>query len=123
MPNPLQCWIARFRFAFRGIGRAILSESSFLVHLPMALLTCAAATVLQVSQTEWCLLLLCIATVLAAECFNTAIEALARAVTKDHDPQIERALDVAAGAVLIMSLGAAAVGIIVLLPHVLDRIF
>jgi len=89
----------------------------------MALLTCAAATVLQVSQTEWCLLLLCIATVLAAECFNTAIEALARAVTKDHDPQIERALDVAAGAVLIMSLGAAAVGIIVLLPHVLDRIF
>jgi diacylglycerol kinase len=51
--------------------------------------------------------------------FNSAFEKLARAITNDHDPEIRDALDIASGAVLLASLGAAAVGAMILLPRLL----
>ncbi|MCI0869316.1 MAG: diacylglycerol kinase family protein, partial [Chloroflexi bacterium] len=47
---------------------------------------------------------------------------LADAVQPDHDPLIGRAKDLAAGAVLLTSLGAAAVGLLIFLPHVLRMV-
>ncbi|MCI0887942.1 MAG: diacylglycerol kinase family protein, partial [Chloroflexi bacterium] len=60
--------------------------------------------------------------VLASEAFNTAQEFLADAVQPNHDSLIGRAKDVAAGAVLLTSLGAAAVGLLIFLPHVLRMV-
>jgi diacylglycerol kinase (ATP) len=51
--------------------------------------------------------------VLTAEMFNSALEALARAITEHSDPLIGQALDIGSAAVLIASAGAAAVGLIV----------
>lgn len=53
--------------------------------------------------------------VLAVEMFNSSIEALARAVTEDFNPHIRDALDIASGAVFVAVLGAATVGLLILL--------
>ena len=75
MPRP---WPAKFASAFRGIIVAIRTERSFAVHVPMAVAVFVAAAVLRVSLLEAGLLSICVALVLAAEMFNTAIELLAR---------------------------------------------
>ena len=67
------------------------------------------------SRIEWCLLALCVAIVLTAEIFNSALEQLAKAITREHDAHIRAALDMASGAVLLASVGAAIVGTVVLL--------
>jgi diacylglycerol kinase len=80
------------------------------IHLSAAAAVVVAGVLLRATLVEWCLLVVCIAVVLAAELFNTALEHLARAVTREHDEQIRNALDTSAGAVLIAATGAAIVG-------------
>ena len=65
------------------------------------------------------LIVLAMAAVWVSEGINTAIEALADRITTEHDDLIQRAKDVAAGAVLLAAIAAAAVGIIIFGPRVL----
>ena len=58
-----------------------------------------------------------VGSVLAAEAFNTAIETLADAVAPERNPAIGKTKDLAAGGVLLVSLAAAAVGLIVFVPR------
>jgi diacylglycerol kinase len=80
----------------------------------MAAAVVVAAAAVRASLVEWGLLVLCIAVVLAAEMFNTALEHLGRAITREENADIREALDMAAGAVLVVSIGAAVVGVLVL---------
>ncbi len=118
LPGP-RTWSSKFRDAGRGIGFAIRSEKSFVVHAFATICVVAAAVTFRVSPTEWAVLLVCIASVVAAECFNSAIESLARTITREMNREIGQALDMAAGAVLLISLGAACAGLAVFVPHVL----
>lgn len=71
-----------------------------------------------VSGTEWSLLIVAIIIVWLAEALNTAVEFLADSITKEHHHLIGKAKDVAAGGVLVASIGAAAIGIIAFWPYV-----
>ena len=106
-------WPRKLRWASRGVASAIRAERNFQVHLAMAVTVVVAAALVRASLVEWCLLVLCTAVVLAAEMFNTALEHLARAITRDHSDEIKDALDTSGGAVLLAAIGAALVGIAV----------
>lgn len=112
-PRP-RSWHVKFADAFRGVRDEIRTQSSFRVHFAAAVAVVVAGFLLKVSPLEWSLLVLCITGVWVAEMFNTALEALARAISLEPNPQIRLALDVASAAVLMASLGAAVVGAIVL---------
>jgi diacylglycerol kinase len=58
-------------------------------------------------------LLLCIGVVLTAELFNSAIETLHRGLDAETRERTWKALDIAAGAVLMASLTAMVVGLLV----------
>jgi diacylglycerol kinase len=103
-------WPAKFGSAFQGIWIAIRKERSFVVHVPMAVAVAITAIFLRVGWLEGCVLCLCVGLVLAAEMFNTVIELLSREITRDARPGIAAALDIASGAVLIVSFAAAIVG-------------
>lgn len=105
-------WAAKFGDAFHGVREEIRSQSSFRVHFTVAAAVILCAAMLRVEPLEWCILLLCIAGVFTAEMFNTALEALARAITDQPNRHIRVALDVASAAVLTASIGAAAIGLI-----------
>jgi diacylglycerol kinase len=85
-------------------------ERSFAVHVPMTIAVGIAAVCFRLSLVEACILGLCVSLVLMAEVFNTALEFMSREVSRDERPGIAAALDMASGAVLIASIGAAAVG-------------
>ena len=111
---PRQTLINKFRLAWRGFRRGVRSESNFFAHLFMAAMVVAAGRVLGCTLIEWCVLVLCIATVLSTEMMNTAVEHLAKAVSEKRNPFIADALDMASAAVLLASVGAAIVGSIIL---------
>ena len=73
-----RCWTHKFADAFRGLWRAVRTQSSFAVHISLAIIALVMAAALSVSPIEWCLIVLAIGFVLAAEVFNTAIESLAQ---------------------------------------------
>ena len=107
-------WSQKFKHAFRGLRIGSRGQDSFLVHIPVACFVLAAAAQLHVNTISWCILVLCIVTVISAELFNTAIEHLAKAITEDFNPHIRDALDIASAAVLVVALGAAVVGALIL---------
>jgi len=107
-------WMQKFGHAVRGVKVAVRSEKCFVVHLFVTLVVVLAGFVSKISPTSWCLLTLCIVVVLAAEMFNTAIERVCREITRENNPQIRDALDMSAGAVLLVAMGAAIVGLVIL---------
>ena len=113
-----QGWPRKFRVAFSGILQAFREQSSFYVHLPAATIVVGLGFFLNLDVVSWCLLLLCIGAVLAAELFNTSLEELSRAITDAPNEHVRTALDVASGAVLLTSLAATMVGLMVLLPAI-----
>lgn len=107
-------WGAKFADAVRGVWLAVRHERSFRVHLPMAAAVVLLAVLLRCEWAEWCLLLGCIGAVLAAETFNSSLETLFHALDDATKSRVSGVLDRAAGAVLIASATAAAVGLVVL---------
>lgn len=110
----LSHWIQKFRNAFRGIVIGSRNESSFVVHIPVAIAVILSAWGVGCTLPEWCLLLLCILLVLSLELMNSAIERLARGLCSERNQEVGNALDIASGAVLVASIGAAVVGLIIL---------
>jgi diacylglycerol kinase (ATP) len=113
-------WTAlRLGWAFRGLWWFLKEPQNLWVHLPAALLVVVVGWLLGVDRTDWCLLIIAIAIVLVAEGLNSALESLADAVHPAEHPLVGRAKDVAAGAVLLASFAAAAIGLIVFVPKLL----
>ena len=108
-----------FKYAGRGFGSMLKNEAHAKIHFFAAVAVIIAGFIFDVTSTEWCLIALCIGGVFMAEAFNTAIEKLADRISRDHDPLIGSAKDVAAGAVLIMAIAAAIVGCIIFIPKII----
>ena len=79
-----------------------------------------AALAVDVSRLELIALLLAIAFVLIAEMINTAIEGAIDVATTSFDPMAKLAKDIAAGAVLIATVNAIAVGYLVFSGQVVE---
>ncbi len=109
-PSSSTHWIHKFRNALRGIKRGVRGESSFFAHFFVGVCVVVAAIVLELSLGSWCVLVLCIASVMVAEMFNSALEHMAKAITSEHHPELRDALDIASGAVLLASISAALIG-------------
>ena len=109
-------WRAKFGDAFRGLKLGVRGHSSFFVHFFTAALVLAAGLVFRCEPLEWCVLLGCIGLVLTAELFNSAVETLFRGLDAATKERVWPALDIAAGAVLLASLTAGAVGLLIFLP-------
>lgn len=100
-----------FRFAFRGVIGVIISQRNMKVHLLAAAVAVFTGVYFQITVTEWCIVALCIGSVLAAEVFNSAIELLTDLAKPEFHPQAGQVKDAAAGAVLLISIAAASCGV------------
>jgi diacylglycerol kinase len=120
-PRPRRQWRDKFREAFRGVKLGVRGQSSFFVHFFFAVLVVLAAVALGCNLVEWCLLLGCIGLVLTAELFNSCIETLFRGLDAEARDRARPCLDIAAGAVLLASLTASAVGLILFIAKLIER--
>lgn len=89
------------------------------IHFIAAVAALLAVLFLKVTPLEFALLALSILSVLCAEMFNTAIEAVVDLVSPGYHPLAKTAKDTAAGAVLITACGAAIMGYLILAKYVM----
>jgi len=114
-PKGRRPWRDKFGDACRGLKLGIRGHSSFFVHFFFAALVAAAALVFRCDVLEWCVLLGCIGLVLTAELVNSAVETLYHGLDDGAKRRARPCLDIAAGAVLLATLVAVAIGSLVFL--------
>lgn len=115
-------WMQKFRNALRGVAFGVHGQSSFAVHLPVAVLVVLLAWWLDCQLWQWTMLLLCISSVIALELLNSALETLAKELCHEQNEQVGRALDIASGAVLVASIFAALIGSLIFLAQWLQAL-
>lgn len=108
-----------FRYAFNGIRLLITKEHNAWIHCFAAVCVVTAGILLEISKMEWIAVVIVIGAVLSAEAVNSAMEALADFVSPEYSEAVKRTKDLAAGAVLLMAIAAAIVGIIIFLPKLI----
>jgi diacylglycerol kinase (ATP) len=108
-----------FAFAARGIRTMLATQHNAWIHLGATLAVVAVGLSLGISRLDWVALVLAIVSVWMAEAINTAFEFLCDVASPEFHPLVEKAKDIAAGAVLIGAIGAATVGLLVLGPPLL----
>jgi diacylglycerol kinase (ATP) len=107
------------QFAYRGILIMLKYEHNAWVHMVATVFVCVAGALAGISISEWCWIVLAIVAVWTAEALNTALEFLADLAFPDFHPMVEKAKDVAAGAVLITCIGAIVIAGLVFVPHLM----
>jgi diacylglycerol kinase (ATP) len=110
-----------FNYAFEGIIHVLRTQRNMRIHFVVAIAVIVLALTVAVSKIELIALLISITFVLIAEMINSAIEGAIDIATTSFDPLAKLAKDVAAGAVLIASLNAVAVGYLVFSARVGTR--
>ncbi|HKK00758.1 MAG TPA: diacylglycerol kinase [Desulfuromonadales bacterium] len=113
-------WMESVNCAIEGILWTVRTQRHMRIHFLAAVAVLLLALAVHLSALEFVLLALAVTLVLFAELFNTAIEALVDLVSPDYHPLAGRVKDVAAGAVLVASIGAAVIGYLAFsrhLPH------
>jgi diacylglycerol kinase (ATP) len=113
--------IESFNYAFEGIIHVLRTQRNMRIHFLVAVVVLVAALAINVNRLELIALLLAIAFVLIAEMLNTAIEGAIDVATTSFDPMAKLAKDIAAGAVLIATINALAIGYLVFSGQVADH--
>ena len=109
-----------FGYAFQGIFNTIRTERNIKIHCAAAILVTIFGIWLQISKTEWMICFILFGLILALELVNTAVEATVDLFTEERKPLAKKAKDAAAGAVLIVAIFAAVIGILIFIPKLLD---
>jgi len=89
------------KYAVQGLIQFIRTDRNGRLELLCAVIAITLGCLLHISSTEWCLIILCIGIVLAAEMFNHAVEKSMDFITQERHKEIGIIKDVAASAVMM----------------------
>ncbi len=104
----------KFGYAFYGVYDGIRHDASIALQCVLGLITVFVCLFLSLTPIEWCLILIMIFLVITMEFINSAIEAAVDYISLDRHPMAKRIKDLAAAAVLLMSLCALCVALIII---------
>lgn len=110
--------IKSFKHALEGVIHAFKYNRNIRIHAITALIVVLLSLYLQVSLLEMSILGVMILLVISSEMINTAIEEMVNLITNEHRREAKIAKDVAAGMVLVTSIGSVIVGILIFVPHI-----
>ena len=123
--NPKQEYkkiINSFKYAIEGFISSFKTERNMKIHILAMTIVIALGILLKLSKIEWCIITIAIVMVISAELFNTAIETVVDMISPEKNPKAKLVKDIAAGAVLVVAIGAAIIGFIVFGPKVINLI-
>lgn len=109
--------IKSFQFAIQGIRLSFLGVN-FKIQLVCMLCAIGMGFLFSISSGEWLAIILVSGLVLMAETFNSSLETLVDLVSPNYNEKAGQVKDLAAGAVLILSIAALVVGFIIFIPKI-----
>ena len=105
--------------AMRGVVIFIKETPHALIQLSACFGVAVCAWYFELSSVEIALLVCAVGLVVITEAINTALETHVDLTTPEYHALARDTKDIAAGAVLLASIFAAAVGLLVFVPHIL----
>jgi diacylglycerol kinase (ATP) len=113
--------IARsFGYAFEGLATIVRTQPNFWVHVCAACAALVLGVLLHLSPVELAIVVLSITLVLVVEAVNSGIETMCDLISPGHHPQIKRAKDISAAAVLIAAAGALILALLLYGPRLVS---
>lgn len=111
----------KFLYAFRGIGSSLREESSLVVHFICTAVVFILGGILHkgMHYYDWIILVISMFVLMAGELINTAIENLTDMVSFKFSYNAKKIKDVAAAAMLILSIMSIIVSLMVLIRALL----
>lgn len=102
--------------AIEGIIYSVRTQRHMRYHLAAALGVLIVGLLVNISRTEFILLSMAIVLVLVTEMLNTALEVAIDMISEEYHPKAKIAKDIAAGVVLVASVGALTLAYLILYP-------
>lgn len=113
-----------FKNARKGMWLTIRSERNIKVHFCAGILALLTALLFDFSISKLCIIIIVIASVISAEMFNSAIEfALDSIYHNKYSRMVGMAKDIAAGAVMVVTISSVIIGLILFVPPIFKFIF
>jgi diacylglycerol kinase (ATP) len=109
-----------FGYAAAGLKYMLLTQHNFLIHITLTLIAILLGFLLKITNLEWVAIIIVIGLVMSAEIFNTAIEEIVNIISPHKNEKAGIIKDIAAGAVLVLSIVALTTGIIIFLPKIIQ---
>lgn len=116
-------FLSSFKYSLQGLKYAYKNEQSMLIHFIATLLIVILGFLLNISLTEWAIVLIAIGVTLAAELINTAIEAAVDLITLEIHPLAKVAKDCGSAATFVFSMLTAVIALIIFVPKVIHIFF
>ena len=108
-----------FRYAFSGIKYTFKNSRNFKIQVIFAIFSLTLGSIVQLSNSDFLILLVTVFSVLTLEILNTSIESLVDLVVKKKFSYLAKiAKDCSAGAVLLASINSVIIGLWLFIPKI-----
>jgi diacylglycerol kinase (ATP) len=108
-----------FKYAFSGISYVLKTSRNFKIQLIFAVTSLMIGFLLQISQSNYVILIATIMSVLILEILNTSIESIVDLVVKKQFSSLaEITKDTSAGAVLLASINSVIIAVYIFVPKI-----
>ena len=108
-----------FKYAFSGISYVLKTSRNFKIQLIFAVTSLTIGFLLQISQSNYVILIATIMSVLILEILNTSIESIVDLVVKKEFSRLAKiSKDTSAGAVLLASINSVIIAVYIFVPKI-----
>ena len=108
-----------FKYAFSGISYVLKNSRNFKIQLIFAVTSLMFGFLLQISQSNYVILIATIMSVLILEILNTSIESIVDLVVKKEFSSLAKiSKDTSAGAVLLASINSVIIAVYIFVPKI-----
>ena len=108
-----------FKYAFSGISYVLKTSRNFKIQLIFAVTSLMIGFLLQISQSNYVILIATIMSVLILEILNTSIESIVDLVVKKEFSSLAKiSKDTSAGAVLLASINSVIIAVYIFFPKI-----
>ena len=108
-----------FKYAFSGISYVLKTSRNFKIQLIFAVTSLMIGFLLQISQSNYVILIATIMSVLILEILNTSIESIVDLVVKKEFSSLAKiSKDTSAGAVVLASINSVIIAVYIFVPKI-----
>lgn len=111
----------KFIYALRGLWITVTEEKSLWFHIFTVLMVIGFGLYFHLSLTNWAIIIVMSAMVIAFEVLNTAMESLVDMVAFEYNLKVKKIKDISAGATLVASLFSIVVALLIFVPILIER--
>lgn len=120
IPSKNRTYFDSFRYALKGLQTVFQEERNMRTHVIFGTIVFLFTLFLPMTRLDWLWIIVSIFMVLVMEIWNTVVENLVDLVTEEFHPIAKKVKDMAAAAVMLTTVFSVIVGLIILLPKLID---